>query len=121
MDYIRMFIEGQEKLETFAGPLARPRVAVLGAFNAGKSTLVNNLLGGELSPVGAIPSTFQPLHFVYGATFKATVTRGRQKFVFRQRDDFHSFLNQLKAPAGRVTIECPAPLLKNAALWIHRA
>jgi GTPase SAR1 family protein len=116
LDYIRMFIEGQEKLETFAGPLARPRVAVLGAFNAGKSTLVNNLLGGELSPVGAIPSTFQPLHFVYGATFKATVTRGRQKFVFRQRDDFHSFLNQLKAQAGRVTIECPAPLLKKCSL-----
>lgn len=116
MDYIRMFIEGQERLEMFAGPLARPRVAVLGAFNAGKSTLINNLLGGELSPVGAIPSTFQPLHFVHGVTFKATVTRGRERLVFRRRDDFHSFLDQLKAPDGRITIEWPAPLLQKCSL-----
>ena len=116
MDYIRRFIEGQERLEMFAGPLARPRVAILGAFNAGKSTLINSLLGEELSPVGVIPSTFQPLHFVYGVTFKATVTRGRERRVFHQRDDFHSFLNQLKAPAGRITIEWPAPLLKKCSL-----
>ncbi len=116
MNDVQMFVEGLEKLETITDPPAKPRVAILGAFNAGKSTLLNSLLGEKLSPVGAIPSTFCPFHFVYGGTFKATVFWGRGKQVFRQRDEFHCFLNQLKTPLRRIIIEYPAPLLKRCCL-----
>lgn len=40
---------------------ARFTVAVVGEFNRGKSTLVNKLLGRDVIPVSALPSTLLPI------------------------------------------------------------
>jgi GTPase SAR1 family protein len=116
LDQIHLFIKGLDKLEEFVGLSAKPCVAVLGAFNAGKSTLLNGLLEEEISPVGVIPTTFCPLHFVYGETFKATLIRGRERFSFLRKDAFQCFLNRLKTPAERIEIEFPFPFLKKCSL-----
>ena len=41
-------------------------VAILGEFNAGKSTLVNAILGEEVVPMGVLPTTAHPCIMSYG-------------------------------------------------------
>ncbi|MBK7582154.1 MAG: dynamin family protein [Myxococcales bacterium] len=46
--------------------LARPlRVAIVGEFNAGKSSLINALLGESVAPVGVLPTTATLNHLVW--------------------------------------------------------
>lgn len=42
-----------------------PRVAILGEFNAGKSTLVNAILGAEIAPTSVLPTTAVIHHVRY--------------------------------------------------------
>lgn len=44
----------------------RPEVLVFGAYNAGKSTLINALLGAEHAPVGDVPTTASVDRYDYG-------------------------------------------------------
>lgn len=44
----------------------RPEVLVFGAFSAGKSTLINALLGAECAPVGDVPTTTKVERYDYG-------------------------------------------------------
>lgn len=44
----------------------RPRIALLGEFSAGKSTLANLLLGQEVSPVRATATQMPPVWYRYG-------------------------------------------------------
>ena len=49
-----------ERFEAFCGERLKdlnPKLMVYGIYNAGKSTLINALLGGEFAPVGDIPTT----------------------------------------------------------------
>lgn len=114
-DLIR-FIKCAEELQGIAGPAAKPCVVILGSFNAGKSTLLNRLLGEEVSPVGVTPTTPCLLCFDYGSSFKARFTGLREKNVFYRPEQLHSFLAQLKSTTGRVDIEIPSPLLKKCRL-----
>lgn len=116
MNDITRFITGSEELKEFTGRAAKPCVAILGSFNSGKSTLLNCLLGEQISPVGIVPTTPCLLHFDYGDSFKARFTGTREKMTFHQWTHFHSFLAQLKSPGGRVDIEFPSPLLKKCRL-----
>jgi GTP-binding protein EngB required for normal cell division len=51
-------VELLRRLEGLAVALERPlTVAVVGEFNAGKSSFVNALLGEEVAPVGVLPTT----------------------------------------------------------------
>ena len=51
-------LDALRELEVIARDLERPvRVAVIGEFNAGKSSFINALLGGEVVPVGVLPTT----------------------------------------------------------------
>lgn len=55
-----------------------PTIYVAGPVNAGKSTLINSLLGERISPVAPSPSTFFPLYFSYSETPRSCkVVRGR--------------------------------------------
>ncbi|MBK8256967.1 MAG: dynamin family protein [Polyangiaceae bacterium] len=52
------------KLEALAVERERPlRVAIVGEFNAGKSTFINALLGEDVAPTGVLPTT-ATLHWV---------------------------------------------------------
>jgi GTP-binding protein EngB required for normal cell division len=51
-------LEALRELEAIAVDLERPlRVAVLGEFNAGKSSFINALLGEAVAPTGILPTT----------------------------------------------------------------
>ena len=52
--------ESLGRFERFCGERLKdlnPKLMVYGIYNAGKSTLINALLGGEFAPVGDIPTT----------------------------------------------------------------
>ncbi|MET8014094.1 dynamin family protein [Streptomyces sp. NPDC005271] len=53
----------REELDFLAASRGRPvfRVAVVGEFNRGKSTLINRLLGRDLLPTGSLPVTRVPV------------------------------------------------------------
>lgn len=56
----------------------RLRVAVLGAFNTGKSTLVNALLGASPAPASLTGETGLPAEFFYGPAQVTLVRDGRE-------------------------------------------
>src|SRR6185436_3202358 len=52
------------RVEALAVERERPlRVAIVGEFNAGKSTFINALLGEDVAPTGVLPTT-ATLHWV---------------------------------------------------------
>ena len=53
---------------------ARNRVAVVGSFNVGKSTLVNHLLGDEIVPTSSLPNTSQAVRVIAGDRPEIRVT-----------------------------------------------
>lgn len=116
MSDIDHFISGSEKLREAAGGINKPCVAILGSFNSGKSTLLNCLLGEEISPVGIVPTTSCLLYFDYGSSFKAKFSRHREKRTFHQITHLHSFLGQMTSAGGRVDVEMPSPILKKCSL-----
>ena len=60
-------LESLRRLELVAAERARPvRIAIVGEFNAGKSTFVNALLGMEVAPTGILPTTAVPHVLKYG-------------------------------------------------------
>lgn len=60
-------LESLRRLELVAAERARPvRIAIVGEFNAGKSTFVNALLGMDVAPTGILPTTAVPHVLKYG-------------------------------------------------------
>ncbi|MNS33317.1 Isoniazid-induced protein IniC [compost metagenome] len=49
------------------------RLVVAGEFNAGKSSVINSLIGRELNPVGDEPMTLAPAYFRYGETTRINI------------------------------------------------
>jgi len=81
LEETREFIAESPRLERF-GPrirrlveaMSRPlSVAVVGEFNAGKSTLVNALVGEEVVPTGVLPTTAHTCYIRYGPRKTARV------------------------------------------------
>lgn len=113
---IERFLTGAGELaETHLTPEEVPTVAVMGPYNSGKSTLVNQLLEQNLSPVDIIPATPVPVKFSYGKRFLARVYfTGRQLHTLTS-DELAGFLTR-KAPHGseitRVEVRHKHQLLK---------
>ena len=62
------------RVRTLSDILSNPlSVAILGEFNAGKSTLVNALLGEEVVPMGILPTTAHTGFIEYGARKAARI------------------------------------------------
>lgn len=117
MSQVNRFIRKVEGLHELLDQTAKPCVAVLGSFNSGKSTLINGLLGAEVSPVGVVPTTNCLLDFDHGHTYKASYQKAKQNLSFQHIAQLHSFLEScLKTPTGRVVIEYPSLLLKKCRL-----
>lgn len=116
MSDLSQFINSSEILRELTGQAYKPLLAVLGPFNSGKSTLLNNLLGLKLSPVGVIPTTSRLIYFDYGSFFRASAYNLYRKEVFLQPAELYSFLAKDNVSGGRVKIEVPAPILKKCRL-----
>ncbi|MDD4766302.1 MAG: dynamin family protein [Desulfotomaculaceae bacterium] len=113
---LSQFINSSEILRELTGHTYKPLLAVLGPFNSGKSTLLNSLLGLQLSPVGVLPTTSRLIYFDYGSSFRASVYNWHRKEVFFQPAELYSFLAKDNVSGGRVEIEIPTPILKKCRL-----
>jgi small GTP-binding protein len=60
-------LDGTARAAALAVESARPvRLAIVGEFNAGKSTFVNALIGQDVAPTGVLPTTATLHHLRYG-------------------------------------------------------
>jgi GTP-binding protein EngB required for normal cell division len=106
--------------EALAVERERPlRVAVVGEFNAGKSTFLNALLGVDVAPTGVLPTT-ATLHWVAWAPdpFARVVVRGAQDRVVPHKE-LKATLRALQAEqaeVSRVFIYAPIERLKRVEI-----
>ncbi|WP_437581077.1 dynamin family protein [Sorangium sp. So ce887] len=106
--------------EALAVERERPlRAAVLGEFNAGKSTFLNALLGEDVAPTGVLPTT-ATLHWVAWAPdpFARIVVRGGQDRVVPHAavKDTLRALGASGAKVARVFIYAPIERLKRVEI-----
>jgi GTP-binding protein EngB required for normal cell division len=98
-------------LTALAVDLERPlRVAVIGEFNAGKSTFVNALLGSAVVPTGVLPTTATVNHLVWGTERAAEI---QLRSLEPNRTLAHAELGPALAaydPACIAQVEIRAPL-----------
>lgn len=103
-------------LEAIAVERERPlRVAVVGEFNAGKSTFLNALLGADVAPTGVLPTT-ATIHWVAWAPdpFARIVVRGAADRIVSHAD-LKRALAELAAAGtrpDRVLVYAPIERLK---------
>lgn len=94
-------------------------IAVFGRTNAGKSSLLNALLGQEILPVGSLPATAVPVRLVHGETPRGTVRFadvGPEDFPLDDPDRLAEFATERHnlhnaRHVTRLALEIPAPLL----------
>src|SRR4029079_13690386 len=103
-------------IEALAVERERPlRVAVVGEFNAGKSTFLNALLGEDVAPTGVLPTT-ATLHWVAWATdpFARIMVRGAPDRVVPHAElkPTLAALRDASARVDRVYIYAPIERLK---------
>lgn len=113
---LKRYLAGTEELMEILTPSPKPCTVIMGSYNSGKSTLINNLLGQDVSPVDATPATSCLIYFDYGSSFSARYIAPGDKKTFDKMDQLHAFLNRVEFPAGRVEIQLPSPLLKKCRL-----
>jgi tetratricopeptide (TPR) repeat protein/GTP-binding protein EngB required for normal cell division len=84
--------------EAFDRPLL---VAVMGEFNAGKSSFVNALCGAEIAPTGVTPTTATINVLRFGATSEARVVHHDGSARAIPADDLVAFLGRLRDADAR--------------------
>jgi len=85
-------------LEAFDRPLL---VAVMGEFNAGKSSFVNALCGADVAPTGVTPTTATINVLRYGDRPETRVVRHDGSTEAVQAADVHTFLGNLRDEDAR--------------------
>lgn len=59
-------LESTRQISELSGERTRPiRIAIVGEFNAGKSTFINALMGADVAPTGVLPTTATLHHLRY--------------------------------------------------------
>ena len=107
----------------------RLRVAALGQFKRGKSTLLNALLGATLLPMGVTPVTAIPTFIRIGDATRARIVfeDGTETVVKNDGADISDSLAQFVSEAhnpknekrvASVAIETPAPLLEKGVILV---
>jgi GTP-binding protein EngB required for normal cell division len=107
-------LEALRRIESIAEGRARPvRVAIVGEFNAGKSTFVNALLGMDVAPTGILPTTAVAHVLRYGPDpiARARLRGGGARTVAPDR--LKSLLAELgPGTVSEVEVEVPFPHLQ---------
>jgi hypothetical protein len=111
-----------DQLQTAAARMADPlRVALIGRAKAGKSTLLNALVGDLVAPTDAAECTLVPTEYHDGLTYRAwKVTRDGEvrpsRFV-RDAEGAHIELDGTPVDdITRLLVEFPSPLLRDRTL-----
>ena len=102
-------------LDSWTGTIRLPRVAVTGPYNAGKSSLINTLLGDQLAPVGITPTTMLPVYFAYSDSCRVLLINRKGKTPVNDLSLLKSAINNSRN-LQRVEIYLPHPLLKRCSL-----
>ncbi len=103
--------------ESLAVEAERPlRVAIMGEFNAGKSTFVNALLGAEIAPTGVLPTTATLHHVVFSPDpfARIVLAKGPERVV--PPDRLRAALSEVHAAGAvvqRVTVGYPLERLRH--------
>lgn len=106
--------------ESIAVEAERPlRVAIMGEFNAGKSTFVNALLGAEIAPTGVLPTTATLHHVTFSPDpfARIQVQRAPERVVPPER--LRAALAEVQRDDGvieRVTVGYPLERLRHLEL-----
>ncbi len=101
-------------LEALSRELERPVVlAVVGEFNAGKSSFINALLGEEVAPVGVLPTTAQVNHLAWAPDRFARIRRFGADDRLLPHDQVRAALQTLDSrDIDRVVIYAPLEVLR---------
>ena len=96
------------------------KVAVIGEFNRGKSTLINALLGTDILPTDVLPMTASVTNVVYGSKEKISVRfkdGHSEERTIQELNDFATKYNeqskQMAQSVELVTVSFPSPLCRN--------
>lgn len=80
-------------------------VAILGQFKAGKSSLINNLIGKNVLPVGVIPVTTVITRLRYGPKERAIVKYFDDKTSEIRLEELEEYISELKNQANKKNVE----------------
>jgi hypothetical protein len=114
--------DGERSVDALAARLDEPlRVAIAGRVKAGKSTLLNALVGDELAPTDAGECTRIVTWYRYGQTYRVTMRPrsgpARQAPFTRSRGPLEVALDGVGADAvEELVVEWPAPALRDLTL-----
>src|SRR6185312_16814920 len=102
LDEVTSYIPKPEEIDEDAEEIALPKIAIIGQPNAGKSTLLNALIGQERTIVSDIPGTTRDtIHTYYklfGKEFVLIDTAGiRRKTKVHEDLEFYSVIRAIKA------------------------
>lgn len=92
-------------------------ISVLGQFKAGKSSLINSLIGFDMLPTGVIPLTSVITLISYGPEEKVTTTAMDGKVSRINPGDIGNFITEKGNPGnakGILRVEVETPLLTDA-------
>lgn len=92
------------------------RICVVGGFSRGKSHFLNFLLGSQLLPESALPTTTLETVIRYGEKPRLVLTQNGNEAELELDSDAltkYSALESGNAGGESLTIYCPLPLLKN--------
>lgn len=109
-------LEGSAKIAEVAVERRRPlRLAIVGEFNAGKSTFINALIGADIAPTGVLPTTATLHHLRYAPDPIARIVFERSHEPPERLlpvENLRKTLKELQSePIVRVEIGMPLPAL----------
>jgi tetratricopeptide (TPR) repeat protein/GTPase Era involved in 16S rRNA processing len=92
-------------------------IAVVGEFNAGKSTLVNAILGEEVVPMGVLPTTAHPCIMQYGPRKAARIVYDDGRVVEVTFEDARRRMKDEADLIARLDYLYPHPELRSVNFW----
>jgi GTPase SAR1 family protein len=107
-------------LNTAADRLTRSnyQIAVFGAFNHGKSTLLNAILGDKTLPIDLIPTTGGAIKVVYGEEIRTTITLNSGEIVSQLGSELLTEFaildddRRMRDDIQKIEVSYPHPLLQ---------
>lgn len=114
-------IEIADRLLRLKEKLGRPelKIAFVGRFKSGKSTLINALLGEDLLPYDVLPCTACEVYVSYGQSPVFRIEDGEGNLVNVPRGKLGDYVSREgQNPARRAEVALPHPMLEQGICFI---